>query len=228
MASIFGQVFISHPGLYLCQTVASCIYTKHKALLITDVNHKLKYEQPKPKVYRSCFDLREPHIQALRTGLANYNWNQLLQEQQVQSLYDDLLKVLIWFINSCIPVKYVCMSQKCPKFITPLILNLLRRRGRLMRKGRVDQAEEISVKVGRLIAEERAILLSKVNTHDTKELWSSTGHATSSKSARSVFDLGLRFDNINDMNPFFAKITLDPDYDLQNILSHVKPCTDGS
>ncbi len=123
---------------------------KHKAVLLTDVSRKLKRIQPKPKVYRRCFDLREPYIQALRTGLANYNWNALLHEQHVQSLYDDLIKVLVWFINSYIPVKYVCMSQKCPKFITPLIQNLLRRRNRLMRKGKVEQAGEISVKVGRL------------------------------------------------------------------------------
>ena len=71
------------------------------------------------------------------------------------------------------------MSQRCPKFITPLIHNLLRRRNRLLHKGKVDKAGELSVKVGKLIAVERAKLLSSVNTHDTKELWSSIGHSGS-------------------------------------------------
>jgi hypothetical protein len=82
------------------------------------------------------------------------------------------------------------MSQKCPKFITPLIHNLLRRRNRLLYKGKVDKAGELSVKVGKLIAVERAKLLSSVNTHDTKELWSSIGHNGLNNIVKSVFDLG--------------------------------------
>jgi hypothetical protein len=128
--------------------VASCIKTKHKALLIADsTNCKFSYKQPRPKVYRRCFDLREPYIQVLQKGLACYNWSPLLQEKNVQLLYDDLFKVFRCYINNCMPMKFVGMSQRCPKFITPLIYNLLRCRNRLLHKGKVVKAGELSVKV---------------------------------------------------------------------------------
>ena len=75
------------------------------------------------------------------------------------------------------------------------------------------------------MAEERTKLLSKVSTHDTKELWSSIGHRASNKSNRSVIDLGPPFHDIGNMNQYFAKVVTDPDYDLQRILSHVKMCS---
>jgi hypothetical protein len=56
------------------------------------------------------------------------------------------------YINYCMPLKSVCMSQGCPKFVTPLIHNLLRHRNRLLHKDKVDKAGELSVKVGKLIA----------------------------------------------------------------------------
>jgi hypothetical protein len=90
------------------------------------------------------------------------------------------------------------MSETGPKFITPLIHNLLRLMNRL---NKVDIAGELSVKVGKLglIAVESAKLLSLVNTHYTKELWSSIGHSGSSIVVKSVVDLGPPFDDINAM-----------------------------
>jgi hypothetical protein len=48
----------------------------------------------------------------------------------------------------------------------------------------------MSVKVGKLIAVERAKLLSSVNIHNTLDLRSSIGHSGSSFVVKSVFDLG--------------------------------------
>jgi hypothetical protein len=150
----------------------------------------------------------------------------VLQEQNVQSLYDDLLKVFRWYINYYIPAKFVRMSQRYPKFIIPLIHNLLRRRNRLLHKGKVDKAGELSVKVGKLTAVERAKLLSPVDTHGTKELCSSTGRSRSNNVVKSVFNLGPSFDDINAMNQFFAYVAIDPDFDLKQILSHIKQSND--
>jgi hypothetical protein len=82
---VLDKFFIFRPGLFLCQTVTSCINTKHKALLNVDGSHNTaSYRQPKPKVYRRCYDdVSEPSIQALQSAVATYNWFPLLQEQKV-------------------------------------------------------------------------------------------------------------------------------------------------
>jgi hypothetical protein len=97
----------------------------------------------------------------------------------------------------------------------------MRRRNRLLHKGKVDKAGELSVKVGKLIAVERANLLSSVNTQDTKKLWSSIGHSGSNNVVKSVFDLGPPFVDINAMNQFFADVATDLDLPLEaDFVSH--------
>ena len=65
-------------------------------------------------------------------------------------------------------------------------------------------------------------MLSSVNTHNSKELWSAIGNACGSNSRRCISDFGPPFDDMDAMNKFFASIASDPDYDRQHILSHVK------
>jgi hypothetical protein len=57
----------------------------------------------------------------------------------------------------------------------------------LLHKGKVDQAGELSVKVGKLTAVETAKLLLSVDTQDAKELWSSVGQSGSSIVVKSDF-----------------------------------------
>jgi hypothetical protein len=63
--------------------------------------------------------------------------------------------------------------------------------------------------------------LSSVNTEDTKDLLSSIG--LTSNEVKSIFDLGPPFDDINATNPSFSSVATDPDYDLKQILTHIKP-----
>ena len=67
----------------------------------------------------------------LQSALVNYNWSILTCEQDVNRLYSDFVKVVVWFIDACIPSKRVLISTRAPSFVTPLIKQLLRRRNKL-------------------------------------------------------------------------------------------------
>jgi hypothetical protein len=57
------------------------------------------------KIHRRCFDIRQSNLLRLQIALANFNWKPLLHEANVQLLYDDLTKILTYFIN------FLCTNQ---------------------------------------------------------------------------------------------------------------------
>ena len=220
---ILDKCLVSRPDLYVCRTVQSNIRTRHKALLICDCLIPSLRSRMQAKVHHFCYDIRQPFLRALRFQLGTYNWRSLLQETDIQALYDDFVKVIQWFIVAFIPKKSVVISRKASRFISPLVQLLLRRRNRLLRKGKLHVAGKLSDKIGCLIAEEKSRLLSSVNTHNTKELWSAVDSACGSSRHKSISDLGPPFNDLNAINGFFASIASDPDYDRQHVLSHIKP-----
>lgn len=219
---ILDKCLVSRSDVYVCQTVMSCIKTKHKALLISDSNLPPPHRKNQNKVHHICYDIREPYLQELRMQLGGYNWKPLLQENNMQLLYDDFLKVLQWFMDTCIPKKSVTISHNASRFISPLVHLLLRRRNRLMRKGKLDLASLLSEKIGRIISEEKSAFLSSVNTHNTKDLWSAVDRAGGNSTIRDISSYGPPFDNLDEMNGFFATIASDPNYDKQHVLSYIK------
>ena len=60
------------------------------------------------------------------------------------------MKVVNWHVNKCILVKMVKIKHKTHKFIAQLIKVLLVKRSRLLRKGKIQQANILAEKFGRL------------------------------------------------------------------------------
>ena len=57
------------------------------------------------------------------------------------------------------PYKHVTVSTKIPTFITPLMKHLLRKHNKLMCRGLYTKADEITVKIGWLIAETQFLVI---------------------------------------------------------------------
>jgi hypothetical protein len=93
-----------------------------------------------------------------------------LHEANVQLLYDDFTKILTYLINFHIPTTQMPLRANSPLFETPLISQLLRRRNRFRRAGKLDKAGDISVKVGKLLADWRAQMLADLTDRDTRQL----------------------------------------------------------
>jgi len=54
-------------------------------------------------------------------------------------------------LNQYYPERVVTMTSRDPEYITPRIKAMLRRRNRLMRIGRVEEAGALSVRIGQAI-----------------------------------------------------------------------------
>ena len=223
---ILDKIFVNRPHLYECLTVNSSVQTKHKAVILKPAGRSLPASfgsAGQKKIYRCCFDIRDPHITALKQGLASYKWSVLLQETDVNKLYTDLISVLRWFINNCIPVKRVAISNNAPKFITPLIQILLKRRNKLMHAGKFEKASELSIKIGRLISNETAASLSKVNSSNTRELWNKVNSIRTSRGHVNLSTYGPPFDDLEALNKYFADVGTDNNYDKEAVINFIQP-----
>jgi len=67
-------------------------------------------------------------------------------------------------IEQSIPVRRVRLGHKDPAFVTPLIKVLLRRRSRLRRRGRIDEADTLAVRINLLIHDIRSKQLAQISS----------------------------------------------------------------
>ena len=64
-----------------------------------------------------------------------------LADDQFSLIYSDFIKIVKYLLNSAIPSKTVSMSYRDPPFITPQIKVLLRKRNKLRRRGKIQEAD---------------------------------------------------------------------------------------
>jgi hypothetical protein len=97
-----------------------------------------------------------------------------------------------------------------------------------MRSGRLQQADEISVKIGKLIAQHRSRMLTNINSRDIKKLWSAVNGARNCQAQQYISQLGPPFDDANAINQHFASVATDQTYDRSKIADLVEACdSDG-
>ena len=155
-----------------CRVITSLIPPKHKAVLINcDWQPKVKADVNKRVI--KFYDVRQPNIDILNEIISNYNWSHLKIDSDINSVYRAFLVMIKWHIELCAPQNQVTLSSKAPSFITPLNKSLLCKRNKLMHPSKLDEANEITIKIGYLIAEKRSNLLFNVDATSTKQLWDS-------------------------------------------------------
>ena len=115
-------------------------------------------------------------------------------------------------ITKCISTGTVSCSQKDPDFVTPFIKDLLNKRKKLRKSGRVIEANLLVNKINNLICESRKRRLSTVSEASTHDLWVAV------KPNKHKTDcVNNIFYNVDAANKFFADIATDPDYDLEHV-----------
>jgi hypothetical protein len=212
------DLFVTNmPDLLKCSVIKSTVTTDHLACLITGKSQIISDSSTtmKPRRRVRFFDTREQYVIALAKGLHEYNWNSVLLDDNVNSAYESFLKILWWHINKFIPLKTVTICDGCPEHITPVIKSLLRKRNRLRRHGKVEDADSLTVKIGKMIAENRSASLVRVESRDTKKLWSAVKPTLGCK-FKSTFNDCL-FDNLDSVNKHFADVATDTQYSLAEI-----------
>lgn len=208
------------PDFSFCTVAKSCLNTDHQALLV-NCSVPSAADSRKTRRVVTFPDIRQHNLAKLSEVLQQQDWTDITTEADIDISYCAFVDRLTTLVHSVIPFRHITVTNYwyTPTHITPLVRSLLRRRNKLMRRGKIDAAGELSAKIGRLIVEHREHELRDVNYKDTKKLWSKV-RAAPGTHARAV-TLGARygpqFDDLDAINIHFANTVTDPDYDIDDI-----------
>ena len=176
MAPTHGNNLIDKIVVNLCHVYATNVHvsilkTKHKLVHIFPVGSK-QINNTNSRAKITSYDTSAHNIDKLRFVLGTYNWQCIYDEtKNVDIAYIMFLNAVRNCITKCIPTRTVGCSQKDPDFVTPFIKDLLNKRKKLRKSGRVREANLLANKINNLICESRKRRLSRVSEASTRKLW---------------------------------------------------------
>ena len=198
-----------------CTVVKSCLNTDHLALTVNCVTSRsILCDRDRTTRWQIQFyDIRKCFIDKLGQAIYEFDWSGVTDRLNVTEAYSAFLHNLHCLVEQSIAY------QAIRPHITPLVKSLLRRRNKLCRKGKTDDANQLSTKIGKLIADFRATQLQRLSHCDTRCLWAtvkpSLGKSNKPVSLAEMYGDG--FANLDKINQFFADIATDPNYDADEL-----------
>ena len=217
-------LYTNRPDLFSVTVARSLVKSDHLAVFVNcckdDSTDKTNCATPKKKC--KCYNRDNASVSRLTCFFNEYSWNALIisidnDVISVDDAFADFLNVLQFAIDNVVGYCVVTLRNHEPPYITPHIKLLLKKRNRLMRRGRTVEADTLSLNIGERIAKARSRLLSKATLKDTKQLWSLIKKSNPSPSALTAnTETNLTAD---DLNRHFAKIATDCDYNEDAINS---------
>ena len=155
---------------------------------------------------------KSPSINASFLGSVDINcFNEVETLDDAQSATDKFYKIANDLLNNYYPVKTITLTNKDPDFITPEIKAMLRKKNRIMRKGRIEEAEAIAVKIGHLIARYNSNKLRSLEKKDSQSFWREVNKITN-KQAGSRDNKNTTGLTSNDLNNHYADTSTDLKY----------------
>jgi hypothetical protein len=139
----------------------------------------------------------------------------------LQAEYDKLYDVLLELLDKYYPERTVTISSADPPYVTPVVKHMLRQKNHLMRKGRIEEATALAVKIGVAINNYTSSELSRVDVLcDPRGMWKKVRQLTGrDKSSSAEFhNSGLTADQLND---HYAAVSNDLNYEVPKVKSTV-------
>jgi len=144
---VLDLLITNRPDIITCKVTKSCLITDHSALIVNAAlpvatHHKIRNVVTIP-------DIRQHHLITLATAISEQDWSCVTAENDVNVAYSTFVDCIKSLVATCIPMKQITVTSNTPSYITPLVRSLLRRRNKLMRRGKVSYATELSDKIGK-------------------------------------------------------------------------------
>ena len=220
---ILDKFFTNRPEISYWDVLSSLIKTKHKAVYVEQHFGSARKCEANDRQKSSFYDLRQHHIDALRYHLGIHDWSSILSCDNIQTVYDQFLQTVKWYIELCIPVTTVRIGRRDPDYISPVVKVLLNKRNKLRRSGRSAAADQLALRINDIIAGNVRSRLRKLADAPVSEMWKALrlhGYRDDSSSSRTR-NLLLDLENVN---KYFADISFNPQYkesDVMAFLSNV-------
>ena len=221
-ANILDRVYVSSDEYSTIRVVASTVRSDHSAVVA--YCHTGQSTLPKShqrRIYRPITP--DQHAQFL-SHLSTIDINIAKSENNVQAESSHFYSEALELLNRFYPEKTITVSSRDPPWMTASLKAKLRRKNRLMRKGRVEEASALAKRISNTIENRNR---SRLRTRDggkmdAKDVWAAVRRLTRRQRDAPAAD-GVSAEILNN---HYALISTDPDYAAPRRKSSAKPAED--
>ena len=136
-----------------------------------------------------------------------FNNSQTPVDTQIE--FDAFYTTALSLLNQYYPERTTTVTSRDPEYVTPEIKAKLRRKNRLMRAGRVEEAAALAERIGKDIARRGKARLSRINGKtDAKEMWAAVRQLTGRRQEAGIV-AGITAESLNE---HYAAISTDANY----------------
>jgi len=184
------KVYVSDPQLYsTVRVVTSVVRSDHRAIVVyadqsqralakkTTVQHTFRPKTPNQHA------LFLQHVAAVEKGKSHLSISAANtttpSATDAQTEFDSFYSTAISLLNQFYPQRTTTVTSRDPLFITPEIKVKLRRKNRLMRAGRTEEAGKLAERIGKDISRHSRSHLKTINGKtDAKDMWTAVRQLT--------------------------------------------------
>jgi len=206
--SKLDRIYTSEPSYDEIKVVASAVKSDHKAIVAyTGVKRTALRKTREVRTFRK----RSPTQHAMfLSHVAGLNI-ELEDSPDAQRNFDQLYSTLLNLLEHFYPERSVTLTSSDPAYVTPDVKTMMRRKNRLMRAGRVDEAGALASRIGAAIIRRNTAQLRRVDAiRDTKEMWTKVRELTKPRSKGAMAPPGI---TAQVLNAHYASVSTDPSYE---------------
>jgi hypothetical protein len=165
-----------------------------------------------------------------------------------QAAFDNFYSVVAGLLETCYPERTATITSRDPDYVTPDLKSKLRRKNRLMRAGRIEEAGALAKQIGKDITRNSKSTLTRINGRsNAKEMWRAVnkfiGHQrqeTSEAAGITAHSLNLHYADVSTdreyRTPPFKQtaskeqdqpLTYIEEWQIFSILDHLRPTAAG-
>ena len=206
--NILDRIFVSSPCYSSVRVVKAVVKSDHKATVAHQ--ESVPCSAPKTKV-RKSFRKRTPtqdalSLQDLVTMEADI-WEPIIND--CQSEFDQFYATAPGILNEYYPERTITITSRDPEYITPDIKAKLRRKNRLMRADRIEEAE-LAERIGTDITKHNSTRLRHIDPRTSaRDMWAAVRQVTGKNHNDHATVDGI---TATSLNLHYAAISTDTDY----------------
>jgi len=207
--NILDRIYVSDPCYETVKVVTSTVRSDHKAIIAYTGQQRLPLNKRKE---RRTYRRRSPAQHARFLEYASQLNIELTSDADMQTNFDTVYAIMYDLLDHFYPDREITVTSSDPHFVTPTVKAMLRRKNRLMRAGRTDEASALANRIQKAITRSSSRWLRKIDTKQSPKLaWEKVREVTRGRRRGDNVQVpdGITAPVLND---YFAAISTDNNY----------------
>ena len=206
--NVLDRIFVSQPMFSTVRVVRSVMRSDHSAIVAYAMPPSLTNKISTVKTYRTSTPAQHAQFMLHLSTEGFVSSVSNLSSADTQAEFDTFYDAALQLLNRFYPERTITVSPRDPPYITPAIKAKLRRKNRLYRAGRIEEANALAQRIGKDITNHNRTRLSHITAKTcVNDMWKAVRQLTGRKQD-GVVD-GITAETLNN---HYAGISTDLSY----------------